>query len=192
MHPEEINKLIRNRRSVFPQVYNDQAIPKEIIEEILENANWAPTHKLTEPWRFKVITGASLAKLGDFLAEAYKNLVSAEQFSEIKYKKTKKKARKCACVLAICMQRDPEERIPEWEEICSVACAVQNMWLSATAYGIGAYWSSPKTIEDAGSFLQLNEDERCLGFLYMGYYDKDNIDLKSKRNPIAEKVTWMD
>ena len=42
------------------------------------------------------------------------------------------------------MQRDPGERIPEWEELASVACAVQNMWLSATSYGIGAYWSSPK------------------------------------------------
>lgn len=190
MLAETINQLIRSRRSVFPKLYNDQPISKEIIEEILENANWAPTHKLTEPWRFRVIRGEALEKLGDFLAEAYKALVPADKFSEMKYKKTKKKARQSDCIIAICMQRDPEERVPEWEEIASVACAVQNMWLSATAYGIGAYWSSPKTIKDVGPFLKLNKGERCLGFFYMGNYDP--IELKSKRNPVKDKVLWIE
>ena len=87
------------------------------------------------------------------------------------------------------MQRDPEERVPEWEEIAAVACAVQNMWLSCTAYGIGSYWSTPGTIEDVGDFLQLAEEEYCIGFFYMGYYDSEVP--ASPRTPIEEKVVWM-
>ena len=53
-HTNEINHLIKNRRSVFPNLYTGEPVPKEVIDQMLENANWAPTHKFTEPWRFTV------------------------------------------------------------------------------------------------------------------------------------------
>ena len=187
--PTIITNLIRSRRSVFPKTYNDKPIDKSIIEEILENAHTAPTHKLTQPWRFKVLTGDALKRLGEELAARYKEQ-AGNGFSEMKYQKTLKNPIRSACVIAICMQRDVEERVPEWEEIAAVACAVQNMWLTCTAYGIGSYWSSPQSIADMGDFLQLSKEEHCLGFFYMGYFDVEIP--ASTRAPIAEKVVWMD
>lgn len=190
MNSEQITEVIRKRRAIFPKTYTDEEIPQEIIEEMLENANWAPTHKLTEPWRFKVFRGESLQALGDCLANAYKDFTPPERYSDIKYNKTKKKPSMCACVIAICMQRDPEERIPEFEEIAAVACAVQNMWLTAAAHNIGAYWSTPIIIAspDVENFLELGEGERCLGFFYMGYHKMP--ELPGKRTPIEDKVVW--
>jgi len=49
--------LIKKRRSIFPAQYTDREIAKSDIEKILEAANWAPTHKKTEPWRFRVFRG---------------------------------------------------------------------------------------------------------------------------------------
>ena len=63
--------LIKKRRSVFPAQYNDKPIAKTDIEKILEAANWAPTHKKTEPWRFKVFLQNSKEELGQFLAKKY-------------------------------------------------------------------------------------------------------------------------
>jgi len=40
-----INQLIQSRRSIFPPDYIEKEIPREIIEAILENANYAPTHR---------------------------------------------------------------------------------------------------------------------------------------------------
>ena len=54
-----IENLIRNRRSVFPDQYNDRPIARETLERLLEAANWAPTHKKTEPWRFRVPSTAT-------------------------------------------------------------------------------------------------------------------------------------
>jgi len=190
MKPSEITQLIRHRRSIFPAAYNGKAISKDILEEVLENANWAPTHRFTEPWRFKVFQGQSLEKLGEFLGETYKELVDESRFSLMKYKKTKKKPLQSACVIAICMQCDLEARVPEWEELAATACAVQNMWLTCAAYGIGAYWSSPKTIHHAHEFLKLKEGEKCLGFFYMGYSDLPHPE--GKRESIADKVVWND
>ena len=188
--PEQVNELIRKRRSVFPVSYNSKTIPKEIIEDILENANWAPNHKKTEPWRFKVFRGAALERLSTYLADWYEQNVPAEKYSEVKHKKTRNNPLKSSCVIAIIMQRDEKERLPEWEEIAAVSCAVQNMWLSCTAHAIGCYWSSSRSILEANEFLKLKAGERCLGLFYMGYHDMPEVE--RKRGPIAEKTEWLD
>ena len=52
---DQINAVIKNRRSIYPYQYEKgKVIPDNIIWQILENANRAPTHKQTEPWRFTV------------------------------------------------------------------------------------------------------------------------------------------
>ena len=186
--PAQVNELIRKRRSIFPKSYIQKEIPKTVIEQILENANWAPTHKLTEPWRFKVFRGESKKQLGEKLSEIYKATIPAEKFSEMKYKKPQKKMAQSDTVIAICMQRDPKESIPEWEEIASVGAAVQNMYLTCSAYEVGAYWSSPSTIQHLSEFLELGEGERCLGFFYMGYHAMPEIG--GMRNSIVTKTTW--
>ena len=63
------------------------------------------------------------------------------------------------------------------------------MWLTATSYDIGAYWSSSKFIKDIGGFLNLSEGERCLGFFYMGYHELP--ELPGKRGAIEDKVEWV-
>ena len=184
-------QIIRNRRAVYPLSFTDKKIDNKIISEVLENANYAPTHYLTQPWRFKVIEGEQLQKLGNLLADLYKGSTKKENFSEKKYNKTLQKPARCSHVIAICMQRDEKERLPEWEEIASTAMAVQNMWLTASAYNIGAYWSSPSYMnsDKCSTFLKLIPKQKCLGFFYMGYHNMK--DMEAKRNPIAEKVEWI-
>lgn len=157
----------------------------------MENANHAPTHKLTQPWRFKVFLGDAKNKLGEFMAETYKATTPPESFKNMKYKKVTKKAAKAYTMIAICMQRDANEAVPLVEETNAVACAVQNIWLSAHAYGIGMYWSSPKYAygEKMAKYLNLKEGESCLGFIFMGYHKAP--DLPARRTSIQEKVEWI-
>lgn len=186
---DKITSIIRERRSVFPEMYEDKEIDDELIWKVLENANWAPTHRKTEPWRFKVMKGEILHQLSDFMGNWYKSNTSEADFSPMKYKRTLNKALKSKVVIAICMQRDPEESVPEWEEVAAVACAVQNMWLSCTALGIGSYWSSPKVIHEMSDFLNLESGEKCLGLFYMGF-KKDAV-YSSERQNIENKVEWL-
>lgn len=180
--------LIKKRRAIFPAQYNDRPIDKIDIEKILEAANWAPTHKKTEPWRFKVLMGKAKEKLGLFLS--YKYMETEVRPKEIKAKKLIENPKKAGAIIAICMQRDVQESIPEWEEVAATAMAVQNMWLCCTEMGIGCYWSSPGLIKYMDEFFELNNGEVCLGFFYMGNYDGD-VD-EQTRTPIGEKVVWME
>ncbi len=179
--------LIKKRRSVFPPQYNGSPVAKEDILKILEAANWAPTHKKTEPWRFKVLTGESKEKLGLFLS--YKYMETEARPQKVKTRKLMENPRKAGAVICICMQRDPRESLPVWEEVAATAMAVQNMWLCCTEMGIGCYWSSPGLIQYMGEFLELQEGEQCLGFFYMGYYDE--VPPEVSRGPIADKVVWL-
>ncbi|MDA0196947.1 MAG: nitroreductase [Bacteroidetes bacterium] len=186
---QTLNEIIKGRRSVFPPDYLDKEIPDKVILELLENANWAPTHKLTEPWRFKVVKDEAKKRLGNFLAEKYKSSTPRGQFLQKKYNKLQYNSAKSGAVILICFQRDPEEKIPEWEELASVAAAVQNLWLSCHAHGIGAYWSTPGVIKYMDEFAPLAKNEKCLGIFYMGYY-KD-VGKTSNRNPIQGKMEWI-
>ena len=189
MNTEKVHALLRERKSVYPKQYIEKEISKEIIQEILESANWAPTHKMTEPWRFKVFHGASQKRIGDFLSSKYRANCKGDDFSVVRFEKMKNNPVRSGAVVAICMQRDPDERVPEWEEIASVACAVQNMWLAASSYGIGAYWSSPSYLRDFGEVVHLAEGEKCIGLFYMGYYEP--FKTNRKRSAIEEKVSWI-
>lgn len=183
-----ISETIKNRRAVFPAQYNDQPISKEEVLTILESANWAPTHKRTEPWRFKVFHGVSQIALGKFISETYKQTI--ENFSEFTYNKFMDNPVKAGCVIAICMQRDPKESIPEWEEIAATAMAVQNMWLTAHDMGIGAYWASPGVLKYMDKFIQMEEGEQCLGFFYLGKYD-DELPEGTRKTSIEAKTVWV-
>ncbi len=183
-----IFELIQRRRSVFPAQYNEQPIKKSDIEKILEAANWAPTHKKTEPWRFKVLLGEKKNELGVFLSKKYEEV--EERPKQIKIKKLQENPARSGAVIAICMQRDPNESLPEWEELAATAMAVQNMWLCCTELGIGCYWSSPGPIKYMDEFFELGEGEKCLGFFYMGHYDEEIPE--SPRRPISEKVAWLE
>ncbi|MCB0533210.1 MAG: nitroreductase [Lewinellaceae bacterium] len=192
MQHSEINisTLIHRRRSIFPKFYKpDQPIDRTVIEQLLENANWAPTHRLTEPWRFQVFhSPESRAALGDYMSGYYQHYTPPEAFSEEKMVKAGENPRRAGAVIAIVLHRDPEARIPEFEEIAAVAMAVQNMWLTCTELGLGCYWSTPKAALEASDFLQLAPNEFCLGLFYLGWHDMPEV--PGKRGDVGEKVVW--
>lgn len=188
----EISALIKDRRSVKPEAYSDRVVHEEIIRHVLNSAIWAPTHGMTQPWRFKVFTGDGLRKLETELPEMYKATAPEGKFLQRKYDKLQARMQTSTVVIAICMERDPTGHIPEHEEIAAVACAVQNMMLHSTAYGIGSYWSSPKICEtdEMKDFLGLGDDDRCLGIFYMGYPAGEWP--QSHRKPIEYITEWID
>jgi len=193
MNSNELNELIKNRRSVFPKMYSDEPISKEVIQQILENANWAPTHRFTEPWRFIVYEGEGLKELAVMQSDLYrKNALADGTYEEHKYQKLAKQPTKASHVIAIYMHRDPEESVREVEEIASVAMAVQNMYLTATSYGVGCYWGTGGVTYMNGvkELFGIEEKDRFMGFLYLGNI-KGDLAGQGLRNPIADKVKWV-
>ncbi|WP_459212333.1 nitroreductase family protein [Aquimarina rhabdastrellae] len=185
----DISALIRNRKTVYADSYIDKEIPKTLIEELITNALWAPTHKHTEPWRFIVLGTSHRKAFGKYMLEFYKDKLPINKYPPSRYEGTLQYP-KNATMIAIIMNRSQRIEIPEWEEIAAVSCAVQNLWLSCTAHQIGCYWDSCEAAIAYGNQLDLKPSERCLGIFYMGYYNEIQTPTKRKRRSLQKKLSW--
>ena len=186
----EITEIIKNRRTIYPQFYSSRKVHKEIIEHLLQNATWAPTHGMTQPWRFKVFTEESRKILSDTLSMLYKQLTPTENFREDKFIKMQARPFQASAAIVAYMKRGDNPKIPEIEEISSVACAIQNLCLTATAYGIGSFWSTPKIIytKEMNNFLKISDEDKCMGIIYLGYPNDEWP--KGQRKPIEYLTEW--
>lgn len=182
--------LIRARRSVKPPDYESgRPVPAELWHELLENATWAPTHGLTEPWCFHVFEGGARERLADALQQAYRESTPEAEFRADKFDKLAANPRLAPLVIAVVLERRGGDKIPEIEEIEAVACAVQNLLLSATAAGLASFWSSPPVLDAAPfkAWLGLGAEDRCVGLIYLGWPRAGSTPPRSTRRPLAEK-----
>lgn len=187
----EITELIKSRRTIYPEQFSDRKVHKEQIDLILNNAQWAPTHGNTQPWRFKVFMEEGRQVLSDFLAETYLKLTPPEAQNDLKLAKMMKRPMQASAVIAVCMERQPTEKILEIEEIEAVACAIQNMHLTCTAYGLGGFWATPKLIysQEINEFLKIGAKDKCLGLFYIGYPAIDWPE--AHRKPLEYTTEWI-
>ena len=151
---KELSYIIKNRRSIYPNQYIEEDISDDSLKKLFDNANMAPTHRLTQPWRFKVIKGKNRLKLAEILSSIHLLMNPKGKTTRTKLSKIKEKCIASPVILIISMQRDPKESVPEWEEIAATAMAVQNIWLTSFTMGIGCYWSSPASINQLGNYIK--------------------------------------
>ena len=192
INPELVNEVIRRRRSVFQPQFSVVPVKDTVIEAMLENANWAPTHKFTEPWRFIVFTGAGIEQLAREQAEVYKSVTTANNsFKENRFENLLTKPKLSSHIIAVAMKRDENRSVLEVEEIGAVFCAIQNMLLTAFAYNVGAYLSTGGItyFEEAKTLFGLGPEDRLIGFIHIGNIKGDIP--AGKRKPISEKVNWV-
>lgn len=182
---------IFSRRSCPYKRLKSDPIPKPTLELLLEAANWAPTHRFTEPWRFNVYTGEARRSLANALIEAYRR-ATGPAATEAKIAKTLDRCLHVPVIVNVAMLPCQKNQLPEYEETLAVGCAMQNFHLAAHALKISGLWSTPGYLEDAQlkQFLQLQDGAKNYGFFYLGYID-DELP-QSKRGPVHEKVRWLD
>lgn len=183
--------IIKDRRNVAPENFTDRVIHKEIIQNLLNAAIWAPTHGKTQPWRFEVFMNQGKEELKTIMSAAYKELTPEDKFQEAKYKRIQERIDRSSALIMVNMSRQEEEKIPEIEEIQATAIAIQNINLLATAYGIASFWSSPAFIytKEFKKRVSLSEKDHCLGLLYLGYVNPSDWP-KGQRKPIEYLTNW--
>ncbi len=188
MHTTEIIQL---RRSIDPDLYNGEIVDKNIIQEMLEAANWAPTHGYTEPWRFIVFEQAQIPAFGNWHALLYKEETPPEHFLDKKFEKLKNRAQHCSHIIVCVNKRGTKNNIPEIEEIAATSAAIQNLLLVATAHQVATFWSTggmcyhPKFKEQLG----FEANDSVLGIIYVGKH-KGEIPKGKRTSDWESKVSW--
>lgn len=200
--PSSVMNLIERRRSFFTKQFSGKPVSAQVIADMIEAARWAPTHHLTQPWHFVVLeTEAHRRAVGQLLATLYKEGCerSGKPMITAKYEKKQTSPLSASHIFAICCSL--KSKNPLIEEISSVAMAVQNMHLIATAHdSVGAYWSSsgvyasPPTAQEPVpgnppallEFLGISPSEHvCLGWFFVGDISKQSSWPQGRRGPCS-------
>lgn len=184
-----VSDIIKTRRSTKPALFNGNKIPDEQIEQLLQLADWAPTHTFSEPWRFVVYSGESVVGFSKQHALLYQQFTPAEKFMQSKFDSIISNGEKSSHII-VCIMKRSNEKIPAMEEMAAASCAVQNMLLGATALGIASLWSTGGMVLHPSfkNHFQLGEQDEILGQLYLGY---SNETIEGKRKiGLEEKVVW--
>jgi nitroreductase len=187
----DVLEAIRTRRTAGK--IRADVPPREAIEELLEAATWAPNHRLNEPWRFFVLAGDERKRFGELMAaDACRDLddPSGEKSRGI-VESQMKKATRSPVIIAVACDPPASSKIDPVEDVCAVACGVQNMMLAAHARGLATKWSSGQACYSPGikSFFGLSPEHQILGYIYLGYPDESSKD--GARTPHHEKTTWL-
>ena len=167
--------------------------PRALIEEIIEAATWAPNHRLNEPWRFFVVAGEARERFGELMAaDACRDLAdpAGEKARDI-LKSQMKKATRSPVIIAVACDPPASSKIDPVEDVCAVACGVQNLMLAAHAKGLVTKWSSGQACYSPTikSFFGLTPEHQILGYIYLGYPDEQSK--PATRTPHHEKTTWL-
>jgi nitroreductase len=186
-----LEELIVKRRSIKPAVLNGKKIDDQQIMQLLTVANWAPTHGFTEPWRFVVYSGDAVNRFCADQAELYKLHEPSATFNAAKYEKQLHNGDKASHLIAVYMKRGSNPNIPELEELCATAAAVQNILLGAEALGIAALWSTGGMVLKPAmkDYLGLGEADSMIGLLSLGYTDEESR--PGKRGAVEDKIKWV-
>jgi nitroreductase len=190
MYNDTLSKLISERRTIKPAHFNGEKVSESQIQHLLAMANWAPTHKFTEPWRFIVFTPERVQGFCLEHAALYKAHTPAERFEEATFDKLLHMGDKASHIIVAYNQKTPGDKLPEWEEWTATACAIQNVLLAAQAEGIAVFWSTGGMMSKPAfkTWLGLQETDFPMGVFYLGRSDEPAKGVR--KTPIEDKTRW--
>jgi nitroreductase len=163
----EIEDAIRSRRTI--KAFRPEPVDRQTLEELLELARWAPNHHLTNPWRFRVLGPATLARLKEAAAQlAVAEMPDGANPEAIGEAAAAKLDR--APTLVVCSARQSGDPLQDEEDRYATACAAYVVLLGAHARGLAGYWRTPAVLRtDAGrAAVGLGDDEAFVGLLHLG------------------------
>jgi nitroreductase len=146
-----VEQAIRSRRT--HKQFGDEPVPRETVDELLDLARYAPNHKLTQPWRFRVVGPQTLERLKQ--AGGPKEAPKLERAPTL-------------VVVSAKLSGDP---LVDDEDVLATGVALYIVTLAAHERGLASYWRTPGLMRtpEGRAIVGLADDERFVGVVYLGY-----------------------
>jgi nitroreductase len=169
----ELEHAIRTRRT--HKAYAPEPLDRATLDELFELARWAPNHKLTNPWRFRVLGPGALERL----KAAVDDPIAAAKLDR-------------APTLVLVSATQSGDPLMDEEDVLATATAAYVVLLAAHGRGLAGYWRTPGVLRTAAgrAALQLPDDEHVLGLLHLGHPRQEPR--TPERAPVADIVEYLD
>ena len=181
---------IRRRTSV--RRFRPDLIPRETIETLLECAVRAPNHKLTEPWRFAVLTDAARDRFAELRARQrltkFPDPTSDEARTATEKMRRETEETPALIVVMCAVSDDPKRRE---EDYAAAMMATANLLIAAASLGLGTYIRTGGIMQDPDvtALAGLEPGFRIVGIVSLGYPEADEP--PRRRRPASELTRWV-
>lgn len=168
--------IIRERRAIKDH-YTNKVVTEDKVRKLLNDARWAPTHGLRQPWRFIFVSKDKLPTFAKNVAATYTEELQQNREDYLNEPNA---------ILVVIMEAPEMEK--QWDEnFGATASLIQNFWLLAWEQNLGVVWKTNPHIyyPEVRELLGVRDNEKIVGFIHMGYFDekpepKERIDLDDK------------
>jgi nitroreductase len=169
----ELEQAIRTRRT--HKAYAPGPVDRETLFELFELARWAPNHKLTNPWRFRVLGPQALQRLKD----AADDPIAAAKLD------------RAPTLVAVSATQSGDPVLDE-EDVLAAGAAAYVVLLAAHGRGLAGYWRTPGVLRtpQGRAALHVPPDERVLGLLHLGYPRQEPR--VPERAAVADVASYLD
>jgi nitroreductase len=141
---------IRARRT--HKQYGSVPLDDQTLRELFDLARFAPNHKLTQPWRFRVLGPEIRSHIDDLVGQ-----------------KEAMKLRRAPTLVLATARLSGDPHVDE-EDLHATACAVYAVLLGATNRGLASYWRTPACFKEkhVREALGLAADECVVALVHLG------------------------
>jgi nitroreductase len=181
-------------RRTSTRAFRPDAVPRYAIERLLAAAVRAPNHKLTEPWRFAVLTGESKLRYAE-LRRAHRAKKFPDPAGPDAARSIEKTYREAldtpAFIVVMCAVADDPVR--REEDYGATMMAIQNLLVAAAADGIGTFLRTGGMMEhpEVRALVRVPDGYRIVGIISLGYL-AGTPEPTRRRKPLGEIVDWME
>jgi nitroreductase len=157
-------ELIRSRRSIYD--FEPRPVGRELVEQALQAATWAPNRGLTQPWRFVIVEPAAAA------------VPAADE-------RTAAAAAQAPLAVAVLQRPAPDPSTHDADRL-AVGAAIQNLLLCAWDAGLGSLWVDGGLADRRSLAAEAEEDIAAL--VLLGY--PESVPPVRHRRRAAELTDW--
>ena len=185
--------------------YHDRPVPRELIEQVLEAARWAPSPHGRQPWRFAVLTQPEpKQRLADAMGHEWRRQLAMDGQDaatiELRRRRSHERILHAPAIVVPCLYLADLDVYPDADRnaaeatmaIQSLGCAVQNMLLMAYQLGLDGGWMCAPLFCPAvvGGALDLNPALTPHALITLGYAAADPA--RRERLPLEQLVVRFD
>jgi nitroreductase len=169
----ELEEAIRTRRT--HKAYAAEPLDRATLDELFELARWAPNHRLTNPWRFRVVGPQALERL----KAATEDPIAAAKLDR-------------APTLVVVSATQSGDPVQDEEDVLAAGIGAFIVLLAAHGRGLAGYWRTPAVLRlPAGAAaVGVPDGEHVLGLLQLGHPRQEPR--TPERAPVQDVATYLD
>lgn len=184
-----VQDAIESRVSV--KEYTEDPVPRERIERLLELAQKAPNHRMTQPLEYRVMGPGAKRAYADALADRKTLRIDDPETAKAVRQKVVRRTTRVPSMIGVVMHVNEDPEIRE-EDFATAFMAIQNLSLAAVDGGLGTHIKTGAVMNEPSlrSALHVSDDQRLVAIVFLGEPGEETF--AKERVPASDRTHWID